>query len=175
MSSNRLALFKRQGDFPADDFVRVVQTPARDKVTRHAAAGHRNATGVERQPPVRAAQYVRMSTDHQQYSTENQAEVIAEYARVHHIAIVCTADEGKSGLRLEGRDQLQRLIAEVESGTADFEVVLVYDVSRWGRFQDAECRHGGNLHLGQTVLDEQPVDAVGDGNLVIETGDEDHP
>jgi hypothetical protein len=27
-------------------------------------------------PPVRAAQYVRMSTDHQQYSTENQAEQI---------------------------------------------------------------------------------------------------
>src|SRR5512147_955854 len=51
-------------------------------------------------PPVRAAQYVRMSTDHQQYSTENQAEVIAEYARTHHIEIVRTyADEGKSGLR----------------------------------------------------------------------------
>ena len=34
-------------------------------------------------PPVRAARYVRMSTDHQQYSTENHAEVIAEYARTH--------------------------------------------------------------------------------------------
>ncbi|KAA8389414.1 hypothetical protein [Acetobacter sp. DmW_125131] len=30
--------------------------------------------------PVRAAQYVRMSTDHQKYSTENQAEIIAAYA-----------------------------------------------------------------------------------------------
>jgi hypothetical protein len=90
-------------------------------------------------PPVRAAQYVRMSTDHQQNSTENQAAVIAEYARRHHIEIVRTyADEGKSGLRLEGRDQLQRLIADVEGGTADFEVVLVYDVSRWGRFQNAD-------------------------------------
>jgi hypothetical protein len=28
----------------------------------------------------RAAQYVRMSTEHQQYSTENQAEVIQQYA-----------------------------------------------------------------------------------------------
>ena len=26
--------------------------------------------------PVRAAQYVRMSTEHQQYSTENQADLI---------------------------------------------------------------------------------------------------
>src|SRR5512147_1581583 len=63
-------------------------------------------------PPVRAAQYVRMSTDHQQYSTENQAETIREYAARHGLLIVRSyADEGKSGLRLEGRDQLQRLIA----------------------------------------------------------------
>ena len=90
-------------------------------------------------PPVRAAQYVRMSTDHQQYSTENQAETIREYAARHGLVIVRSyADEGKSGLRLEGRDQLQRLIADVENGSADFQVVLVYDVSRWGRFQDAD-------------------------------------
>src|SRR5512134_3776203 len=90
-------------------------------------------------PPLRAAQYVRMSTDHQQYSTENQAETIREYAQRHGLLIVRSyADEGKSGLRLEGRDQLQRLIADVESGSADFQVVLVYDVSRWGRFQDAD-------------------------------------
>ena len=61
-------------------------------------------------PPLRAAQYVRMSTDHQQYSTENQAETIREYAERHGLLIVRSyADEGKSGLRLEGRDQLQRL------------------------------------------------------------------
>jgi hypothetical protein len=32
---------------------------------------------------------------------------------------------------------LQRLINNVRSGAADFEAALVYDVSRWGRFQDA--------------------------------------
>ena len=92
-------------------------------------------------PPVRAAQYVRMSTDHQQYSTENQAETIREYAARHGLLIVRSyADEGKSGLRLEGRDQLQRLIADVENGSADFQVVLVYDVSRWGRGTVRACR-----------------------------------
>ena len=30
--------------------------------------------------PIRAAQYVRISTEHQQYSTENQSVVIARYA-----------------------------------------------------------------------------------------------
>jgi len=90
-------------------------------------------------PVIRAAQYVRMSTEHQQYSTENQGDVIREYAEQRGMIIVCTyADEGKSGLRLDGRKALIKLIKDVESGTTDFEVILVYDVSRWGRFQDAD-------------------------------------
>ena len=89
--------------------------------------------------PLRAAQYVRMSTEHQQYSTNNQADKILEYAQRRNIEIVRTyADEGKSGLSLGGRASLQKLIADVETGVADFTLVLVYDVSRWGRFQDAD-------------------------------------
>jgi DNA invertase Pin-like site-specific DNA recombinase len=89
--------------------------------------------------PVRAVQYVRMSTEHQKYSTENQAEAIREYAERRGIEIIKTyADEGKSGLRLDGRDALKQLIEDVETGTADFTMILVYDVSRWGRFQDAD-------------------------------------
>lgn len=100
----------------------------------------------------RAAQYVRMSTEHQRYSTENQADAIAQYAARRGLEIVRTyADAGKSGLKLEGRDALKKLIADVTSGMADFSVVLVYDVSRWGRFQDADqsayyefiCREAG--------------------------------
>ena len=90
-------------------------------------------------PRYRAAQYVRMSTDHQKYSTENQAAKIREYAERRNIDIVRTyADEGKSGLSIDGRPALQRLIGDVESGTADFSLILVYDISRWGRFQDAD-------------------------------------
>ncbi|CAJ0695071.1 hypothetical protein LMG19089_01449 [Ralstonia edaphis] len=101
---------------------------------------------------LRGAEYVRMSTEHQQYSTQNQADKIREYAQRRGIQIVRTyADEGKSGLRLDGRQALQQLIKDVESGTADFQVILVYDVSRWGRFQDADesayyeyiCRRAG--------------------------------
>ena len=88
---------------------------------------------------VRAAQYVRMSTEHQQYSTESQAEAIRQYAERRGIVIVRTyADEGRSGLRLDGRDALKQLIDDVQNGAADFTVILVYDVSRWGRFQDAD-------------------------------------
>jgi len=89
--------------------------------------------------PVRAAEYVRMSTEHQKYSTENQAEAIRSYAARRGLEIVRTyADSGKSGLRLDGRDGLKQLLADVESGHSDFDTILVYDVSRWGRFQDAD-------------------------------------
>ena len=105
-----------------------------------------------RAPLIRAAQYVRMSTDHQRYSTENQGDAIAAYAAIHGMEIVATyADEGKSGLNIGGREALQRLISDIEKGQADFEALLVYDVSRWGRFQDADesafyeyqCRRAG--------------------------------
>jgi DNA invertase Pin-like site-specific DNA recombinase len=88
---------------------------------------------------IRAAQYVRMSTEHQQYSTENQADVIREYAAKHDIEIVRTfADAGKSGLRIQGRNALREILDTVRAGRADFSTILVYDVSRWGRFQDAD-------------------------------------
>ncbi|NOC83828.1 recombinase family protein [Ruegeria sp. HKCCD6428] len=80
-----------------------------------------------------------MSTEHQRYSTENQSDAIAQYAEQRGIDIVRTySDEGKSGLRIQGRDGLKQLIDDIQSGRADFEVVLVYDISRWGRFQDAD-------------------------------------
>src|SRR5262245_39097777 len=87
----------------------------------------------------RAAEYVRMSTEHQQYSTANQADAIREYARRRGFEIVRTyADEGKSGLNVAGREQLRQLIDDVQNDCADFEAILVYDISRWGRFQDAD-------------------------------------
>jgi DNA invertase Pin-like site-specific DNA recombinase len=87
----------------------------------------------------RAAEYVRMSTEHQKYSTENQADAIRRYAAARSIDIVKTyADEGKSGLSIDGRDALKRLIGDVEAKRADFDTILVYDISRWGRFQDAD-------------------------------------
>jgi len=93
-----------------------------------------------------------MSTDYQKYSTENQRDAIRDYASSRNMEIVRTyADDGKSGLRIDGRKALQQLIYDVESRNANFDVVLVYDVSRWGRFQDADesayyeyvCRRAG--------------------------------
>ncbi|HPC51807.1 MAG TPA: recombinase family protein [Verrucomicrobiota bacterium] len=102
--------------------------------------------------PSPAAAYVRMSTEHQQYSTSNQMDVIREYAKRRGMQITTEySDEGKSGLNIQGRDSLAQMIKDVQSGAVLFTNILVYDVSRWGRFQDADesayyeyiCRQAG--------------------------------
>lgn len=101
---------------------------------------------------VRAACYIRMSRETQRYSAENQAFTISAYAERRGIEIVRTyTDKGKSGLTIKGRHALQSLIADIETGRNDFDMLLVYDVSRWGRFQDTDesayyefiCRRAG--------------------------------
>lgn len=90
-------------------------------------------------PRLRAAEYVRMSTEHQQYSTDNQAIAIRRFADVHGYEIVHTyKDDGKSGLNISGRAGLKLLLADIEAGRTDFQALLVYDVSRLGRFQDPD-------------------------------------
>lgn len=107
--------------------------------------GHENT-------PILSAAYVRMSTEHQQYSTENQMDVILQYAKRRGLEITkIYSDGGKSGLNIKGRDALSQLIKDVKEGKADFSNILVYDVSRWGRFQDPDesahheytCREAG--------------------------------
>ena len=75
------------------------------------------------------------------------------------------------GLSISGRDGLQRLLADVKVGNTDFEAVLVYDVSRWGRFQDADesahyeytCKQAGILVIycaEQFENDGSPVSTI---------------
>jgi len=105
----------------------------------NALVVRRNTQLAKAQKALRAAQYVRMSTDYQHYSTENQVATIAVYAARHNLKIVRTyADDGRSGLRISNRSALIELINDIRFGKADFSHVLVYDVSRWGRFQDTD-------------------------------------
>lgn len=61
---------------------------------------------------LRAAQYVRMSNEHKQFSTLNQSDKIRDYAEKRGIEIIKTyADDGKSGLSIGGRAAL--LVAPV--------------------------------------------------------------
>jgi DNA invertase Pin-like site-specific DNA recombinase len=105
---------------------------------------------MERLDCIPAAQYLRMSTEHQRYSIENQTDAIHRYAQQNGFEVIATySDGGKSGVLFKNRPALNRLLQDVISGRAGFNAVLVYDVSRWGRFQDSDeaahyefiCKH----------------------------------
>lgn len=88
---------------------------------------------------VRVAKYLRMSTDHQQYSLHNQSEYIKDYAEKNNMEIAYTYDDaGKSGVSIVGRHSLQQLLSDVEQKKIDIQAVLFYDVSRFGRFQNSD-------------------------------------
>ena len=68
-----------------------------------------------------AAQYLRMSTEHQQYSLENQSVAIQEYAESHGFEIIRTySDAAKSGIVLNRRYGLRELLQHVVGGDVDF-------------------------------------------------------
>jgi len=90
-------------------------------------------------PSTRAASYVRTATKPQQDSISNQVDAIRKYAKCCGLQIVKEyVDEGKSGLNVQNRESLTQLIRDVQNGQINFSFVLLYDVSRWGRFQDAD-------------------------------------
>src|SRR5688572_2108814 len=93
----------------------------------------------QKSSPLPVAQYLRMSTEHQRYSTTNQREAIEAYVAQHGMVVVRTyEDSGRSGLTLAERPALQELLAEVHGPERRFQAVVVFDVSRWGRFQDVD-------------------------------------
>ena len=91
-----------------------------------ARESEKHSTQPEAKP---AAQYIRMSTEHQQYSTENQADAIREYAQKRGFRVVRTyADEGRSGLRIEGRRALQLMINDAKNGNAEDAVIAAIKI-----------------------------------------------
>lgn len=87
-----------------------------------------------------AAQYVRMSTDQQDLSIEMQKSSIEEFSKRAGLQIVESyEDAGRSGMTIRARDGMKRLVRDVTDPQCQFTTVLVYDVSRWGRFQDTDA------------------------------------
>jgi len=90
-------------------------------------------------PSTRAVSYVRTATKPQQDSISNHVDAIRKYAKRYGLQIVKEyVDEGKSGLNVQNRESLTQLIRDVQNGQINFSFVLLYGVSRWGRFQDAD-------------------------------------
>jgi DNA invertase Pin-like site-specific DNA recombinase len=89
---------------------------------------------------MRAAAYVRMSSDRQDLSIGTQLASIEAYAREQALIVVAVyEDAAKSGLNIANRAGMKRLLRDVMDEPRPFDIVLVYDVSRWGRFQDIDA------------------------------------
>lgn len=73
------------------------------------------------------------------YSLENQASAIEKYAETHGFSVIQTySDAARSGVVFRRREGLQQLIQDVVKRAVVYKAILVYDVSRWGRFQDCD-------------------------------------
>ncbi len=86
-----------------------------------------------------AAAYVRMSTSQQDQSIPRQLENIHRYAATTGCSVMRVyRDEGISGVTAVHRAGLRQLLADIANGAPGFQLLLVDDVSRWGRFQDVD-------------------------------------
>jgi site-specific DNA recombinase len=83
---------------------------------------------------VKAAGYVRRSTKDQAQSLERQRHEIERFARDRGVELVrWYDDDGISGTEDEARPGFQRMIADAERARG-FSVILVHELSRFGRF-----------------------------------------
>ena len=83
------------------------------------------------------AYYRHSAQDRQEYSIPLQREKVKRFADANGIQIIKEfPDYGVSGLSSKGRDKFLELLQYVEESKEDFEYILVFDMSRWGRFQN---------------------------------------
>ena len=85
----------------------------------------------------KAISYCRCSTDKQDVSIAQQREVIEKYCQENHIKLIKSfQDEGISGITSEKRPGFMAMVDFVKKNFDDFDYVLVYDQSRFGRFNN---------------------------------------
>jgi DNA invertase Pin-like site-specific DNA recombinase len=112
------------------------------------------------------AYYRHSAEDKQENSVSIQRDHAYRFAHQHKLNIIHEeADEGKTGL-LANRPGFERLFKEwiLNAKAPPFDYVLVYDVSRWGRFQDQDeaayyefrCKQQGKkvVYVSRGVFEE---------------------
>ena len=92
-------------------------------------------------PSKRAVAYLRRSTDRQEQSLDDQRTAIRQFADEAGLTITAEyIDDAVSGSTSEARDGFQRMIADAQNARRNFDIVLTYDVKRFGRVDTDEAR-----------------------------------
>lgn len=110
----------------------------------------RSVNGRANQRAQRAVGYVRRSTDRQEQSIGDQKQSIEAYAAEHGLRMGrFYIDDAISGTSTIGRRAFQRMIQDAQSPSQPFDVIIVYDVKRFGRIDNDEAgyyRHQLRTH-----------------------------
>ena len=108
--------------------------------------------------------YTRVSTSMQVdgYSLDAQRDKLRKYAAYEDMIVAGEySDEGFSGKNIQGRQEFQRMLNDIQDGKDDVSYVLVFKLSRFGR-NAADVLNSLQLicsqHYKQTII--KPVDLL---------------
>ncbi len=104
----------------------------------------RNST--RKRKNLRAIGYVRRSTDRQEQSIPDQKKAIEGYAAEHGLRLAkFYIDDAISGTSTVGRKAFQQLMQDAQGAQRSFELIIVYDVKRFGRVGNDEAGYYRHL------------------------------
>ena len=88
----------------------------------------------------RAVGYVRRSTDRQEQSIPDQKKAIEAYTVEHGLRLgKFYVDDAISGTSTSGRRAFQQMIQDAQSPGRRFDLIIVYDIKRFGRIDNDEA------------------------------------
>src|SRR3989339_267236 len=94
----------------------------------------------------KAIGYVRRSTDKQKQSLDDQRKIITDYADKNGYELLrFYEDDAISGAITEKRNAFNEMINLTQGQDCDFDTILVYDISRFGRTDNDEAGYYRHL------------------------------
>lgn len=122
-----------------------------------------------------AAIYIRVSTDMQtEYSPDSQIKLCYKYAKEHNIDILeehIYQEDGISGRKADKRPEFQRMIYNAKQKPKPFNIILIYDFSRFARNKEEAVMYKSLLRkkLGIDVISiTQPL-TKGKESVILES------
>lgn len=110
---------------------------------------------------------IRVSTDRQvEYSPDSQIKLCLQYAKENNIEISdehIYRDDGISGKSADNRTEFQRMMSDAKSKPKPFDVILVYDFSRFARNKEESVMYKAMLRKRLNIDVVSVTQPLGEG------------